>query len=173
MLLLAAVAVVAGGLWGLLAPPAGQDAQGPADTVAVEGGVLRVDGLADKTVGHAMAGMDMPDDVAAGMRRFAVNVTLAATGDETLHYAERDFLVSGPGVKPAVPVRSDFATGSVVAGSALSGSLTFDVPEDATTLRVAFQGGQTIALPKLETAATQGHDGAAGGGHADSHGQGH
>ncbi|MDQ4084764.1 MAG: DUF4352 domain-containing protein, partial [Actinomycetota bacterium] len=171
LLLLAAVVVVAGGVWGMLAPrDSHHDRVGQGAVADVENGVMRVDGLADKTVGHAMAGMDMPDEVPAGMRRFAVNVSLAATGDDALTYSRRDFLVSGPGVKPVVPVRGDFEAGSVTAGSALSGTLTFDVPEEASVLRLSFQGGDPILLPALPEAGSTGHGPSAGTGHEHAHG---
>lgn len=155
LLAAAAVAVVVGGVWGVLTPreaghphpPASPAAAAP--TVDVPGGVLRLDGLADKTVGQAMQGMNMPDDVPVGLRRFAVNVTLATTGDEPLRYTERDFTVQGPGVAPVVPVRSDFDSGAVPAGTALSGSITFEVPDDVTAVGLRFRDSAMLPVPPL------------------------
>lgn len=151
------VGVLAGGVWGLAAPrgTAGEPhvAGGSAlATVDLPDGTLRVDGLVDKQVG-TMPGMDMPEDVPEGMRRFAVDVSLGATEDGALRYDRRSFTVSGPGVKPVVPVDSQLDRGALAPGSTISGSLTFDVPEEATALVLRFRGGAALALPALPAAA--------------------
>lgn len=151
---LVALGVLAGGVWGLTAPrgsAADEHAHGSAAvaTVDVPDGTLRVDGLVDKSFGMVMPGMTMPDEVPAGMRRFAVDVSLGATEDGPLTYSRRDFTVSGPGVKPVGPVDGQLDSGALTPGTAISGSLSFDVPEEASALALQFRNGETIALPAL------------------------
>ena len=154
---LLAVGVVGGGVWGLTAPRETHEADHAGSvlaTVQLPDGTLRVDGLVDKQVG-TMPGMDMPEDVPAGLRRFAVDVSLGATEDEALRYDRRDFTVSGSGVKPVVPVDGQLDRGELTPGSTISGSLTFDVPEEATALTLRFRG-EAVALPALPAATGSG-----------------
>lgn len=154
-----AVAVVGGGTWGLFAPREGSHAHSPESlaTVEVPDGTLRVDGLVDKQVGHVMAGMSAAEDVPVGMRRFSVNVTLGATEDEPLRYSSRDFTVSGPGVQPVVPVISQIDSGALQPGTSISGSLSFDVPKEATTLSLTYEGTAEVPLPALPANAEGEH----------------
>ena len=187
LLVLTTAGVLAGGTWGLLAPRAA-DGGGHGDghaasavaSVALPDGVMRVDGLVDKQVGHVMPGMSVAEDVPVGMRRFSVDVTLAATEDRRLAYSRRDFTVSGPGVKPVVPVDGQFDSGALTPGQALSGSLSFDVPKDSATLSLQFRATSPVALPALPAMASStpagkdpskghggtGHDAGAAGGAA-------
>ena len=156
---LVTVGVLAGGVWGLTAPRDAGHAHGSAAvaTVGLPDGTLRVDGLVDKQVGHVMPGMSMPDDVPVGMRRFAVDVSLGATEDEVLRYDQRDFTVSAPGVEPVVPVAGQIDSGALQPGAAISGSLSFDVPKDATVLTLQFRDSEQIVLPALPAVAGE-HD---------------
>ena len=188
LLALTTAGVLAGGTWGLLAPRAAEGGDHGAGhgasavaSVALPDGVLRVDGLVDKQVGHVMPGMSVAEDVPVGMRRFSVNVTLAATEDRSLAYSRRDFTVAGPGVKPVVPVDGQFDSGALTPGQALSGSLSFDVPKDTATLSLQFRSTSPVALPALPAMASStpagkdgskghggsGHDAGAAGGAAD------
>lgn len=162
LLSLITVGVLAGGVWGLTVPrDAAEDGHAHGGsavaTVDLSDGTLRVDGLVDKQVGHVMPGMDMPDDVPVGMRRFGVNVSLGATEDGALTYDRRDFTVSGPGVKPVAPVAGQIDRGSLRPGSTISGSLSFDVPKESTVLSLQFRGGAAIALPALPPVAEGQH----------------
>ena len=168
VLALTAVLAVLGGIWGMTA---GRDADRLAATpvgTPVPGGVLRVEDVRDREIDHGtMPGMSMPEDVPAGLRRFSVTATLMATGDTPLRFTERDFTVAGPGISPVVPTRSEFREGSLTPGSALTGSLTFDVPDDATRLDLRFQGGEAVRLPELAPAGD--HDGPEAPGGAGGH----
>ena len=159
-----AVGVVAGGAWGMTAPrdahedgAAHSHGSSALATVDLPDGTLRVDGLVDKQVGHVMAGMSMAEDVPAGMRRFSVNVSLGATEDESLTYTRRDFTVFGPGVKPVVPVDGQIDGGTVTPGMAVSGSLSFDVPKETTSLSLRFRDTEAVALPALPPVADGQH----------------
>ena len=187
LLVLTTAGVLAGGSWGLLAPRAA-DSGGHGDghaapavaSVALPDGVLRVDGLVDKQVGHVMPGMSVAEDIPVGMRRFSVDVTLAATEDRSLVYSRRDFTVSGSGVEPVVPVDGQFDSGALTPGQALSGSLSFDVPKDSTKMSLQFRSTSPVALPALPAMASStppgkgdskehggsGHDAGAAGGAA-------
>lgn len=153
--------LVAGGSWGLLVPrEAPHDrhtvAAGLA-TVSLPDGTLRVDGLVDKQVGHVMAGMTAAEDVPEGMRRVGVNVSLGATGDRPLSYTRSAFTVSGPGVTAVAPSVGQLSDGTLAPGQSISGSLSFDVPKEATTLRLSFRGGAPVALPDLPPLETGEH----------------
>ena len=172
-LALLAAGVVAGGTWGLLVPrEAPHTAHVPAGlaTVQLSDGTLRVEGLVDKQVGHVMPGMGVAEDVAVGKRRIAVNVTLGATEGRSLAYSRRDFVVSGPGVEPVVPVAGQLDAGALTPGQALSGSLSFDVPKDSTMLSLQFRSTAPVALPALPPLASSAN---AGKGAATGHGGGH
>lgn len=168
---LVTLGVLAGGAWGLLQPRdthgTGHARSGSAAvaTVQLPDGTLRVDGLVDKQVGHVMPGMSTPEDVPAGMRRVSVNVSLGATQGEPLSYDRRDFTVSGPGVAPVAPVAGQIDNGQLAAGKAISGSLSFDVPESATSLSLRFGDTEPVPLPALPAMSD-------GAGHGADHGSG-
>lgn len=163
---LVALGVLGGGAWGLLQP---RDSHGTGHahpgsavlgTVDLPDGTLRVDGLVDKQVGHVMPGMSTPEDVPAGMRRISVNVSLGATDGESLSYDRRDFTVSGPGVAAVAPVAGQIDNGQLTAGQAISGSLSFDVPESATSLSLRFGDTEAVPLPALPAMADDAGHGA-------------
>lgn len=155
ILALAVAAALAAGGWGLVssltgeAPPAriGENAEVP-------GGLLRVEKVtpehmaamqSSKFAGAGMSmssgGMDMAPE---GQRRFSVDVTLAARGG--LEYAPEDFSISGKGFKAHGPVRSQLGEGSIADGSAVAGTLVFQVPKKSRDLMLAFDGGRPVAL---------------------------
>ena len=154
-----AAGVVAGGTWGLLVPrEAPHAAHVPVGlaTVQLADGTLRVEGLVDKQIGHVMPGMSVAEDVPEGMRRIGVNVSLGATGDGALSYSRSAFTVSGPGVAAITPATGQLGDGTLTSGQAISGSLSFDVPKDATALSLRFNDVAPIALPPLPPMATAG-----------------
>jgi hypothetical protein len=106
-------------------------------------------------------GMDMAPE---GSRRFAVEVTLAAERGN-LSYSPRDFRLTAAGMKKeATPIRHQLEGGTIPVGSAVSGSLVFQVPEDVRALRLSFGdgGGQRVALD-LDESATEGNAHSHGG----------
>ena len=148
-------ALVAGG-WGVVAslsdeaPPAriGED-------VEIPGGILRVEKVtpehmapmqSSKFSGAGMSmsstGMDMAPE---GYERFIVEVTLVGRGGE-LAYSPEDFRLSGPDVKDHGPVRSQLPAGAGPDGSAVTGNLIFQAPEDAKGLMLRFDDGRSVAL---------------------------
>jgi hypothetical protein len=155
ILALAVAAALAAGGWGVFssltgeAPPAriGED-------VAVSGGTLRVDAVmpehmapmkmgkfGQQGMNMAMPNMDMAPE---GFERFAVQVSLV--GQDGLEYAPEDFRISGKGVEDHEPVRSQLGADSVPDGSAVSGNLVFQAPEEAKNLTLQFDGGRGISL---------------------------
>ena len=164
LLSLVTLGVVAGGTWGLLAPRGAEDGDHPGHgatavrTLDLDDGTLRIEGLVDKQVGHVMAGMAVAEDVPVGMRRFGVNVSLGATEDRSLVYSRRDFTVSGDGVLPVVPVEGQIGDGVLTPGRALSGSLSFDVPKEATSLSLQFRDEAPVRLPALPPVADGEHE---------------
>ena len=103
---------------------------------------MRSGKFANAGMSMSSTGMDMAPE---GFTRFAAEVTLQAQG-ENLAYAPEDFRLSGEGVKTHVPVRSQLGADSVPDGSAVSGNLVFQAPENAKGLTLEFDGGRPIAL---------------------------
>jgi Domain of unknown function (DUF4352) len=167
------VAALAAAGWGVIysllnteAPPARVG-----EPVEVPGGLVRVDSLAPEHMasmqmgkfakagmgGMSSMGMDMAPE---GQRRFVVDVTLGAK-DGDLSYSPEDFSISGEGVKHSAPIRDQLDSGTLPAGSAISGSLVFQVPEETTKLMLGFgDEGQKVAL-NLNESDAHSHGGAA------------
>lgn len=157
LILAAAVlaALVAGG-WGAIsslvteAPPARIG-----EPVEAGGGLVRVDAVTPEHMvpmqkgkfaasGMSMSSMGM-DMAPEGFERFAVDVTLIAENSD-LAYSPRDFRVGAKGAKEHGPIRAQLAAGTVAEGSAISGILVFQAPENAKNLTLSFDGGREIAL---------------------------
>ena len=154
----ALAAVLFAGGWGLMGSLA---AEGPAaplgEAVAVSGGTFSVDRVAPehmapmKMGGFAKQGMNMAmpknmDMPPEGMERLTVDVTLAAGENADLRFSEEDFRLGGEGMGEVGPHRSALASGTVPAGAAVSGTMTFQVPKEATELVLGFGGGRPVAL---------------------------
>lgn len=169
-LLLAAVALaaVAAGVWALLPSSSPPAAMG--ETVEVAGGTLRVDAVTPETMApmqadkFAASGMNMSamgmDMAPEGERRFTVEVTLEASGGD-LGYAAEDFRVEGEGTEPSAPIRGTPESATVPDGAAVSGTLLFQVPEEAKDLTLVLDGGRPVALDAGPPAGEDRH----GGGH--------
>jgi hypothetical protein len=117
-------------------------------------GVLRVDDVTSAArPGMAMPGMGTDDDpVAPGMRRVSVDVTLMATEDETLRFSVDQFSLRVPGEDAVAPHRSVLPESDLPPGTQLSGTLVFEVPEEATTAEISYDGGDSteVTLPPEE-----------------------
>jgi hypothetical protein len=181
LLTLAAMGALAAGAWGA-SSSLGAEAS-PArvgEPVAVSGGEFAVDRaypwhMAPMQMGKfANAGMNMSgatnmDMPPEGQRRFYVEVTLGAEAGAGLSYSPEDFRISGEGMKESGPYQSKLKAGTVPAGSMVSGSMAFQVPEEASELMLSLDGGRAIALD-LEPVKGEGegssHEGSShGGGH--------
>lgn len=160
-------ASLAAGAWGIVStlgvevPPARVG-----ETVEVPGGLLRVDGAtpehmaamqADKFAASGMnmssMGMDMAPE---GQRRLTVDVALAAEGG-ALSYSPNDFRLAGDGIEEVEPIRETFEGETVPAGAVISGTLVFQVPEDAKELELSFDGGRPVALDLPPATGDEGH----------------
>lgn len=148
-------ALLAGG-WGLLTSLAAESSPARVgESVQVPGGLLRVDKvtpehMAPMKMGNfAKAGMNMSgmvmDMTPEGKRRFTVEVTLAGQTNG-LSYSKKDFRISGEGVEQTAPLRSRLGSGEVPPGSAISGILVFQVPEEAENLRLGYRDGRPVLL---------------------------
>jgi len=169
------LAVLAAGGWGVISSL--NTEASPArvgEAVGIPGGLLRVDQVTSEHMapmqskkfaasGMSMSSMGM-DMAPEGSRRFAVEVTLAAERGN-LSYSPKDFRISAAGMKKeATPIRHQLEGGTIPVGSAVSGSLVFQVPEDVRALRLSFGdgGGQRVALD-LDESATEGNGHSHGG----------
>lgn len=155
--MLATVAVLIAGVWGF----SSSLAAGPApvrtgEAVEVPGGLMRVDKVTPEHMApmqmdkFAKKGMNMsgmvPDMTPKGFRRFSVDVTLVGQESGGLAYSVDRFRISGEGTKETKPLRGEFEPGTVPEGSVVSGTMIFQVPEDAKGLRMSFDGGTPVAL---------------------------
>ena len=172
LILLVALAAVAAGGWGMLSSLAAEAA--PArigEAVEVPGGLLRVDAVtpeymapmqSDKFAASGMSmsamGMDMAPE---GKRRIAVDVSLAAE-KSGLPYSPERFRIAGEGMEETGPIRDQLGAGAVPLVSAISGTLIFQVPEDAKELELRFADGRPVALdlPAAEEGDDHSHGGA-------------
>lgn len=169
LLFAATLVVLAAGGWGLFAAlgaPAPASAAG--DTVEVPGGFLRVDGVTPEHMapmkmkdfgasGMSMqsTGMDMPPE---GFRRFTVDISLAASENGNFSYSAKDFTVSGEGLEETTPLRHQLEAGTLAPGSATSGALVFQAPEEAKNLMLSFgDGRQPVALDLKPGEGGHGH----------------
>ena len=167
---LAAVLALAAGAWGVLAPRTPLGHTSPArvgDGVEVPGGLFRVDSVTPEHMapmqndkfaqrGMSMSGMGM-DMAPAGYRRFAVEVTLAGRDTDGFHYSADQFRLAGNGMAPVTPHRHKLSTRTLARGSSASGVLLFQVPNDASELRLTYgEGEQSVAL-QLGPVAEDGH----------------
>lgn len=153
-LVVLALGTVVAGVWGVTSPREGA-AHGhgighetPHGRVApIAGGFMRVEGVEEVGLKHAMPGMTV-DTVPPGYRRLNVQVTLVA-GAQPLR-TDQDFVLSGKGASSRGPTRRQIATALVPAGTAVTGLLTFQVPERAVGLRLGVRGAAgSVALPPV------------------------
>lgn len=171
-LALAVVATLGIGVWATIAPQIGVDPIVSArlgEPVAVSGGFLRVDRItpesmapmnADKFAGSGMSMSGMGMDMAPkGYRRFTAEVTLVGQASNGLPFSAEQFQLVAPGLAPVGPHRSNLPAGVVPRGSAVSGTLVFQVPETARELALRF--GDARQMIALDLGASPEH-----GGHA-------
>ncbi|MFP5253552.1 MAG: hypothetical protein ACLGH4_07120 [Actinomycetes bacterium] len=135
------------GWWGL-GTARGEDGPQAAGWVQVENGWVRVDEVVDRSLSHRrmtnMQTMPDADPVPDGHVRYLVQLSIAAEG-RTLRWRPADLRVSGTGMPPTPPHGAELGDGLVPAGSTVRGSVTVDVPEDATNLVLTF-GDARVAL---------------------------
>lgn len=173
LLFVATLAAIAVGGWGLLAslssptlPAAGGEA-----VEVPGGGLMRVDGVTPEHMapmqmnkfgasGMSMqqsAGMDMAPE---GYRRFTVDVSLAAPENGSFSYSAKEFKISGEKTKEGAPLRHQLEAGTLAPGTATSGALVFQVPNDARNLMLSFgDGRQPVALDLKPGDGGHGHEG--------------
>jgi hypothetical protein len=166
----AVLAVLVAGVWTLAGAGAAAAGSGP---LVLDGGVVAVERVvAAARPAHAMPGMGTDNDpVPAGKRRVSVDVTLQATGDRPLAYTVDRFTLDVPGAGPLRPHKAVLPGRALPAGTQLSGTLIYDVPDDATTGVLAYDGGAPVrvALP-AETGGRPAPSGSAVSEHAGVHG---
>ena len=163
--------VFATGAWGLATastpPPSPALVASPGEPVEVAGGSLIVDQVLPEKMApmqmdkFAKTGMNMSgmvsDMTPEGKRRFNVEVTLAA-GGRALEYEADDFRVSAQGMRPIPPLRDKLVEGTIPAGNAVSGTLVFQVPEEAEQLSLSLDGSRPVDL-ELDPASGENNHG--------------
>lgn len=144
--LAAGVAIVLGvGIWGISAPRG--EEQDPdlallGQGLRVAGGIVRVDQARDTSVRHVMQGMDFADQQGPGMVRYAVTVALSATGTKDIAVDPAAFLIEGEGVSGLAPFGDDLGADVVPAGTRLSFTLVYQIPEAAERLVLVVPGAE-------------------------------
>jgi hypothetical protein len=152
------------------------------ETVTVPGGLLRLDRVAPEQMapmqagnfagsGMNMSGMGM-DMAPQGYRRFTVELTLAGQARGGLRYTADQFTVAGTDLPETGTYRHWLGNGTVPAGSAVAGSLLFQVPESADQVLLSFRGAeQAFVLDLGPNAHGHGapHTDIDGGQHTDDH----
>ncbi len=147
LLVLAALAAVGTGAYGFgwlrgqHSEHAVAAAAGPGTWQPAAGGQVRIDTVNTSTLTR-MPEMPMPDAAPPGMRRFILGVTLAADGLGGGMVLSRDaFTVTGAGLDgPVTPLHAVPQELEVPPGMSASGTLVFQVPEQATGLRFSMTG---------------------------------
>ncbi len=156
------VAAAAAGVWGV---SASRDAAGAAPAVlgavvSAPGGQLRVDDVvAWEDGGPTMPGMNAPDPVPSGRRRFWVYVTMKA-GDAGggMRYDRAAFTVAGAGLAATAPHAADDHLTRIRPGALATVILLYEVPAGAHDLRLEMLGARRpISLPGTSPAAADHH----------------
>lgn len=173
---LAACAALAAGVWGAFSSlSSGAPAANVGEPVRIDGGSMVVESVTPEHMapmkmgkfaasGMSMAstGMDMAPE---GYRRFTAQVSLASEERQALSYSPRSFTVTGSRMREATPIRSQLGSGEIPAGGTVSGTLVFQVPEDAASLALGLDGRRSVGLDP-GPAQDHGHDsGSAAEGH--------
>ncbi|MEV4656512.1 hypothetical protein [Micromonospora sp. NPDC049301] len=153
-------AVLAGAAWAVASAPP-PDA-GPGRLALPDGGVVAVERVTSAArPRHAMPGMGTDaDPVAEGERRVSIDVTLRASADQPLAYAVDRFSLQVPGAIARKPHRSVLPGTRLPAGTQLSGTLIFDVPVEATTGVLVYDGGGNteVVLPPEAAGTPASHE---------------
>jgi hypothetical protein len=157
--------VVAAGLWGLSGSRGGEAPVGLGDEVRFAGGAFVAESVAEIDLSHPMAGpgMQMPmgagvPEIAEGVRRVEVDVTVIADTSGDLRFETEQFRIRGAGMAPAGPVTPEQGGAFVPAGGSLTRTLTFEVPEELTELTLTrVDGERGVTLP-LVPATGDDHD---------------
>lgn len=175
LLALAVSATLLVGGWGVISSlAAGAPPARIGEAAEVPGGILRVEEVTPENMapmqmgkfankGMSMSG-NIPDMTPDGQRRFNVDVTLASAESGLLSYSMDDFRLTGEGMKETGPLRSKIGSGKLPAGSAVSNTLVFQVPEKAKDFTLSFDGGRRIALDLPAGKGGGSHGGARNGG---------
>jgi hypothetical protein len=157
--------VLAAGLWGLSGSRGGDAPVGLGDEVHFTGGTFVVQSVAEIDLSHPMAGpgMQMPmgvgvPEIAEGVRRIEVDVTVMAETGGDLRFESDQFRIRGAGMAPVAPVTPEQGGSFVPAGGILTRTLTFEVPEELGELTLTRSGGERGVTLLLDPATGDGHD---------------
>lgn len=128
----------------------------PGDELPLPGGLMVINEVIPEHLApmqhanFARLGMSMntmvPDATPEGFRSFTVLLTLAGRDADGLSIDIEQFTVSGSGLEPTAPLRSDIAVDWIAPGNRLEGTLVFRVPETATDLTLRYADGRAVAL---------------------------
>ena len=154
---LAACAALAAGAWGAFSSlSSGAPAASVGEPVPIDGGRMVVESVAPEHMApmkmgkFAASGMNMAstgmDMAPEGYRRFSAQVSLSSNEQQGLSYSPRSFTVTGSRMREATPIRSQLGSGEIPAGGTVSGTLVFQVPEDAASLALGLDGSRSVSL---------------------------
>ena len=151
------LAVVAAGVWGLLAPrAAGDHAHGSAegDQVAFEGGMVSIQAVRDVDLSLPMTGPGMQmgptsgvPDIPDGYRWVDLEVRVQTDIDAAYDIDPSVFVVAADHENPVAPVSVDQAGSTVPAAGELTRSFFYEVPAETSELEFWAPGAdEPIAL---------------------------
>lgn len=154
MVAAAAAVVVAGGFWSLSQESSDHDHGHDHDDVALISesielpeGLIRVDAVRPEIMAAMlMPASLMPDAVPDGYRRFVVDMSLVATGDEPLAYGADRFSISGDDLALTPAHRAVTKAGTVPPGSQATVSMLFDAPLEVEPLFLHIDGTDRVVL---------------------------
>jgi hypothetical protein len=156
--------VVAAGLWGLAGPRGGDAPVGLGDEVRFSGGAFVAQSVAEIDLSHPMAGpgMQMPmgagvPEIAEGVRRIEVDVTVFAGTSGDLRFESEQFSIQWAGMSPSPPVAPEQGGSFIPAGGVLTRTLTFEVLEGLTEVTLRRTGGERGVELLLGPATGDGH----------------
>lgn len=149
LLIAAAGLALIAGVWGASAARqlhARENPAGIGQLVEVPGGSVRVDQAESVSLAHnpGMPEEMMVDPVSEGFRRVSVHLTLFAEHDGGLAYRREMFRLTGSGMGSVVPRAGQLDDGHLPPGRALTTSLEFEIPEDATAVALSVDGAARL-----------------------------
>jgi hypothetical protein len=142
VLVVVAVLAVLGAALGLRSVLGSDSAPAEDGQLALPHGTLMVNTVTPEIMKHpkGMPASMMPDPVPDGFQRFSVDVTIFADDGSAARYDAAELRVTGDGVKATAPMRGTLGSGIIPDGGRVTGTVLFQVPDDARSVLLGVQG---------------------------------
>lgn len=133
------------------------------EVLSVPDGELRVDAVRHWNESQhmkGMPGMQIPDPLPDGYRRFWTDVTIHSTGGAGLAYEPTAFTVSGEGLEPTGPHSASEGLDRILPGAQATVTLLFQVPDELDDVLLKLPGATSpVLLPGPDGSADDHHAG--------------